>query len=143
MISTSNVGLSFGGRKLFEGVNIKFSNGNCYGLIGANGAGKSTFVKLLSGEIEPQTGSVDMPPNHRLSCLKQDHFAFDESPVLETVLMGNQTLYKILQEKNAIRIFSTPHGRICKLPWQWASCLTRKMLSPFTFLPRTTPLVSR
>ena len=79
MISTSNVGLSFGGRKLFEGVNIKFSNGNCYGLIGANGAGKSTFVKLLSGEIEPQTGSVDMPPNHRLSCLKQDHFAFDES----------------------------------------------------------------
>ncbi len=102
MISTSNVGLSFGGRKLFEGVNIKFSNGNCYGLIGANGAGKSTFVKLLSGEIEPQTGSVDMPPNHRLSCLKQDHFAFDESPVLETVLMGNQTLYKILQEKNAI-----------------------------------------
>ena len=102
MISTSNVGLSFGGRKLFESVNIKFSNGNCYGLIGANGAGKSTFVKLLSGEIEPQTGTVDMPPNHRLSCLKQDHFAFDESPVLETVLMGNETLYKIMQEKNAI-----------------------------------------
>ena len=95
MIATSNIGLSFGGRKLFDSVNIKFSNGNCYGLIGANGAGKSTFVKLLSGEIEPQTGTVEMPKDHRLSCLKQDHFAFDESPVLETVLMGNQTLYKI------------------------------------------------
>ena len=102
MISTSNVGLSFGGRKLFDGVNIKFTPGNCYGLIGANGAGKSTFVKLLSGEIEPQTGSVEIPNGQRLSCLKQDHFAYDEHPVLETVLMGNQVLYKIMEEKNAI-----------------------------------------
>ena len=102
MISTSNVGLSFGGRKLFDGVNIKFTPGNCYGLIGANGAGKSTFVKLLSGEIEPQTGSVEIPKGQRLSCLKQDHFAYDEHPVLETVLMGNQVLYKIMEEKNAI-----------------------------------------
>ena len=102
MISTSNVGLSFGGRKLFDGVNIKFTPGNCYGLIGANGAGKSTFVKLLSGDIEPQTGSVEIPNGQRLSCLKQDHFAYDEHPVLETVLMGNQVLYKIMEEKNAI-----------------------------------------
>ena len=102
MISTSNVGLSFGGRKLFDGVNIKFTPGNCYGLIGANGAGKSTFVKLLSGDIEPQTGSVEIPNGQRLSCLKQDHFAYDEHQVLETVLMGNQVLYKIMEEKNAI-----------------------------------------
>jgi ATPase subunit of ABC transporter with duplicated ATPase domains len=102
MIATSNVGLSFGGRKLFDNVNIKFTPGNCYGLIGSNGAGKSTFVKLLSGDIEPQTGNVDILPGHRLSCLKQDHFAFDDHTVLETVLMGNKVLYAIMEEKNTI-----------------------------------------
>lgn len=102
MISTSNVALSFGGRKLFEDVNIKFTPGNCYGLIGANGAGKSTFLKILAGEIEPQTGTVNMNPGERLSVLKQDHFAFDEHPVLKTVLMGNQRLLAIMEEKDAI-----------------------------------------
>jgi ATPase subunit of ABC transporter with duplicated ATPase domains len=102
MISTSNVSLSFGGRKLFDEVNIKFTPGNCYGLIGANGAGKSTFVKILSGDIEPNTGEVNMPPGQRLSVLKQDQFAYDEYTALNTVMMGNEKLYKIMQEKDAI-----------------------------------------
>lgn len=102
MISTSNVGLSFGGKKLFEEVNVKFTPGNCYGLIGANGAGKSTFVRILSGEQEPQQGEVVMSANDRLSVLKQDHFEYDEFQVLETVLMGNENLYKIMKEKDAI-----------------------------------------
>ena len=102
MLSTNSVGLSFGGRKLFEDVNVKFTPGNCYGLIGANGAGKSTFLKILSGEIEANTGSVELTPGERLSVLKQDHFAYDEYPVLETVLMGNERLYKIMKEKDAI-----------------------------------------
>lgn len=102
MISTENVSLSFGGRKLFDDVNIKFTPGNCYGLIGANGAGKSTFIKILSGEIEPQTGTVSLAPGERMSILKQDHFAFNDYPVLQTVIMGNEKLYKIMQEKDAI-----------------------------------------
>jgi ATPase subunit of ABC transporter with duplicated ATPase domains len=102
MLSTHNVSLSFGGRKLFDDVSIKFAPGNCYGLIGANGAGKSTFVKILSGEIEPNTGSVEITPGERLSVLKQDHFKYDEHTVLETVLMGNDVLYKIMKEKEAI-----------------------------------------
>ena len=102
MISANNVSLAFGGRKLFDEVNIKFAPGNCYGLIGANGAGKSTFVKILSGELEPQTGNIDITPGERLSVLKQDHYAFDEYTVLNTVLMGNQVLYKIIEEKDAI-----------------------------------------
>ena len=77
MISTSNVSLAFGGRKLFDEVNIKFTPGNCYGLIGANGAGKSTFIKILSGEVEPQTGDIHMNPGERMSILKQDQFAYD------------------------------------------------------------------
>jgi ATPase subunit of ABC transporter with duplicated ATPase domains len=101
MLSTHNVSLSFGGRKLFDDVSIKFAPGNCYGLIGANGAGKSTFVKILSGEIEPNTGSVEITPGERLSVLKQDHFKYDEHTVLETVLMGNDVLYKIMKEKEA------------------------------------------
>lgn len=102
MISANNVSLSFGGRKLFDDVNIRFTPGNCYGLIGANGAGKSTFVKILSGEIEPNTGSVDLGPGERLSVLKQDHYAYDEHTVLETVMMGNDRLYKIMKEKDAL-----------------------------------------
>lgn len=102
MISTSNVSLAFGGRKLFDEVNIKFTPGNCYGLIGANGAGKSTFIKILSGDVEPQTGEVHMNPGERMSILKQDQFAYDEYKVLETVLMGNEHLYKIMKEKDAI-----------------------------------------
>jgi ATPase subunit of ABC transporter with duplicated ATPase domains len=102
MISTSNVSLRFGKRVLFEEVSIKFTPGNCYGLIGANGAGKSTFVKILSGEIEPQTGEVSLLPGQRLAVLKQNQFEYDEFPVLETVLMGHERLYSIMKEKEAI-----------------------------------------
>src|SRR6218665_541950 len=102
MISTSNVSLRFGGKKLFEDVNVKFTPGNCYGLIGANGAGKSTFLKVLSKEIEPNTGEVIIPSTLRLSILKQDHYAYDEYPVLKTVLMGNEKLYKVMEEKDAL-----------------------------------------
>ncbi|MDD0852879.1 ATP-binding cassette domain-containing protein [Halobacteriovorax sp. GB3] len=102
MISVQNVSLAFGGRKLFEDVNIKFTPGNCYGLIGANGAGKSTFLKILSGEIEPNTGAINITPGERLSILKQDHYAYDEYTVMETVMMGNSSLYEIMKEKDAI-----------------------------------------
>jgi ATPase subunit of ABC transporter with duplicated ATPase domains len=102
MISTSNISLSFGGKKLFEDVNVKFTPGNCYGLIGANGAGKSTFLKILAKEIEPNTGEVIMDPKLRLSVLKQDHYAYDEHTALETVLMGNSRLYKVMEEKNLL-----------------------------------------
>lgn len=102
MIQVSNVGLRYGDRKLFEDVNIKFTPGNCYGLIGANGAGKSTFIKILSGEIEPQEGHVSMGKEERLSVLKQNHFEYDEFSVLDTVIMGNKRLYEVKQEKDAI-----------------------------------------
>jgi ATPase subunit of ABC transporter with duplicated ATPase domains len=99
LISTNNVSLRYGGRKLFDDVNIKFTPGNCYGLIGANGAGKSTFLKILSGEIEPNTGDVSITPGERLAVLNQDHFQFDDSVVLETVIMGHSRLYSIMKEK--------------------------------------------
>lgn len=102
MISTNNVSFSFGGRKLFDEVNVKFTPGNCYGLIGANGAGKSTFLKILARELEPQTGEVQIDSKLRLSVLKQDHYAFDEFEVLKTVMMGNEKLYKIINERDAL-----------------------------------------
>lgn len=102
MISTSRVSLRYGARKLFEDVNIKFTPGNCYGLIGANGAGKSTFLKILSGEIEPNTGDVILGPGKRKAVLKQDHFQFDEHKVLDTVIMGHARLYEIMKEKDAL-----------------------------------------
>ena len=102
MISTSGVTLQFGKRVLFKDVSIKFTPGNCYGVIGANGAGKSTSLKLLSGDIEPTKGSIDITPGERMSVLKQDHFAFDEYEVLRTVIMGNQHLVDIMDEKDAI-----------------------------------------
>ena len=102
MIQANNVTLRLGKRALFEDVNIKFTEGNCYGLIGANGAGKSTFLKILSGEIEPTNGDVSITQGQRLSVLKQDHYQYDDSIVLDTVMMGNQRLYEIMQEKNAI-----------------------------------------
>ena len=102
MTSTSNVSLRFGKKALFEDVNIKFVPGHCYGLIGANGAGKSTFLKILTGEIEPTSGEVIITPGERLSFLKQDHFQYDECTVLDTVIMGNQRLYDIMKEKDAI-----------------------------------------
>ncbi len=102
MISANNVTLRFGKKALFEDVNIKFTEGNCYGMIGANGAGKSTFLRILDGEQEPTTGNIFITPGQRLSILKQDHFQFDEYPVLDTVIMGNQRLYDIMKEKDAI-----------------------------------------
>ena len=102
MISANNVTLRFGKKALFEDVNIKFTEGNCYGLIGANGAGKSTFLKILSGEIEPSKGDVTMNDGERLSVLQQDHYKYDEYQVLDTVIMGNKRLYEIMKEKDAI-----------------------------------------
>ncbi|AND84717.1 ATP-binding cassette domain-containing protein [Clostridium tyrobutyricum] len=102
MINVNNVSLRYGERKLFEDVNLKFNPGNCYGVIGANGAGKTTFLKILSGEIEPNTGDVSISPNTRMSVLKQDHFKYDDYNVLETVIMGNKRLYDIMKEKEAI-----------------------------------------
>lgn len=102
MISTSNVTLRVGKKALFEDVNVKFTGGNCYGLIGANGAGKSTFLKILSGNLEPTKGEVIITPGERLSFLQQDHFKYDEFLVLDTVIMGNQRLYDIMKEKDAL-----------------------------------------
>ncbi|MBB6637905.1 ABC-F family ATP-binding cassette domain-containing protein [Cohnella thailandensis] len=102
MISTSNISLRYGKRPLFEDVNIKFTPGNCYGLIGANGAGKSTFLKILSGEVEPSSGEVHITPGERLAVLKQNHYEYDEFQVLETVIMGYERLYKVMKEKDAI-----------------------------------------
>jgi ATPase subunit of ABC transporter with duplicated ATPase domains len=102
MISTSNLSLRYGKRVLFDEVSIKFTPGNCYGVIGANGAGKSTFLKILSGEIEGTTGQVSITPGERMSVLSQNHFAFDAFPVLQTVMMGNKKLWDVIQEKDAL-----------------------------------------
>ena len=102
MISANGVTLRVGKKALFEDVNIKFTEGNCYGLIGANGAGKSTFLKILSGQLEPTNGDVVITAGQRLSFLQQDHFKYDEFPVLDTVIMGNQRLYQVMKEKDAI-----------------------------------------
>ena len=102
MISANNVTLRIGKKALFEDVNIKFTEGNCYGIIGANGAGKSTFLKILSGQLETTNGDVTITPGPRLSVLEQDHFKYDEYPVMDTVIMGNQRLYDIMKEKDAI-----------------------------------------
>lgn len=102
MIAAHNVSLQYGKRVLFDEVNIKFTEGNCYGVIGANGAGKSTFLKILSGEISPNSGSVTIDPGKRMAVLSQDHFKFDEETVLHTVMMGHSKLWKVMQEKDAI-----------------------------------------
>ena len=102
MITTSNLTVQFGGRKLFEDVNIKFTEGNCYGIIGANGAGKSTFLKVITGEVESTSGDIIIDKNKRVSFLKQDHFAYEEEKVLDVVIMGHERLYQIILEKNEI-----------------------------------------
>lgn len=102
VINVTNVSLRYGERKLFEDVNLKFTPGNCYGVIGANGAGKSTFLNILSGEIEPNTGEVSISKDIRISVLQQDHYQYDEYVVLETVIMGNKRLYEIMKEKDEI-----------------------------------------
>ncbi|MGN1414015.1 MAG: ABC-F family ATP-binding cassette domain-containing protein [Anaerovoracaceae bacterium] len=102
MITVTNVSLNFSGQTLFKDVDLKFTPGNCYGIIGANGAGKSTFLRILSGDLEPTTGNVSIKPGIRMSVLKQDHFAYDQFTVLDTVIQGNPRLYEIMQEKDAI-----------------------------------------
>ena len=102
MITVSNLGMQFGKRVLFQDVNLKFTSGNCYGIIGANGAGKSTFLKILSGELTPTTGNFHLEPGERLSVLSQDHFAFDHQTVMDTVLQGHTSLWAIMEEKNAL-----------------------------------------
>jgi ATPase subunit of ABC transporter with duplicated ATPase domains len=102
MITVSGITLQYGKRILFDDVNLKFTHGNCYGVIGANGAGKSTFLKILSGEVEPTKGQVSITPGERMSVLKQNHFEYDEIPVLQTVIMGNKRLWDVMQEKDAI-----------------------------------------
>ena len=102
MLQVNGVSLQFGGRKLFEDVNIKFTKGNCYGIIGANGAGKSTFLKILSGELEPQKGDVVLDKNERMSVLRQDQNAFDDQTVLRTVMLGHKRLVDIMDEKDAL-----------------------------------------
>ena len=102
MITVSEVSFSFSGQQLFKDVNLKFQPGNCYGIIGANGAGKSTFLRLLCGELEPTTGEIAISKDERLSVLKQDHFAFDEFTVLDTVMQGNERLYAVMKDKEEI-----------------------------------------
>src|SRR6476620_7860476 len=102
MITVNNLTLQYGKRVLFDEVELKFTPGNCYGIIGANGAGKSTFMKILSGEIEPTKGSVSITPGQRMSVLSQNHFAFDQCIVLQTVIMGNKKLHKVMTEKDAL-----------------------------------------
>ena len=102
MISANNVTLQIGKKALFEDVNIKFTEGNCYGLIGANGAGKSTFLKILTGQLDSTKGDIVITPGQRLSFLQQDHFKYDEYNVLDTVIMGNTRLYAIMREKEIV-----------------------------------------
>ena len=126
MISANNVTLRVGKKALFEDVNIKFTEGNCYGLIGANGAGKSTFLKILSGQLDSTTGDVVITPGQRLSFLQQDHFKYDEYPVLDTVIMGNPRLYEVMKEKDAIYMkedFSDEDGiRAADLEAEYPDC---------------------
>lgn len=124
MLETVNVSLQYGGRVLFEHADLKFTNGNCYGLIGANGAGKSTFMKILAGEIEPNKGEVRKTPHERMSVLRQDHFAFDAYDVIRTVLMGNPRLCEIMDEKEVLYAkeeMSEEEGiRLCELEEEFA-----------------------
>ena len=102
MITVSDLGINFSGQNLFTHVNLLFTPGNCYGVIGANGAGKSTFLRILSGDLEPSAGEVIIDKKNRMSVLKQDHYAFDEYTVLDTIILGNPRLYEIMQQKDAL-----------------------------------------
>src|SRR3712207_4655525 len=124
MLTVSDVSLRFSDRKLFDDVNIKFTEGNTYGLIGANGAGKSTFLKILAGDIEPTTGHISLGPDERLSVLRQNHFDYEEERVIDVVIMGNEKLYNIMKEKDAIYMkedFSRSEerrvGKECRSRW--------------------------
>ena len=125
MIALNDIKIQFGKRVLFQDVNMKFTQGNCYGIIGANGAGKSTLLKVISGALEPNRGTVSMAPGERLSVLSQDHFAFDEFTVLDTVLMGHSQLWQVMKEKDALYAkpdFSDEDGnRVAVLEEQFAN----------------------
>ena len=125
MLTVSDVSLQFDGTDLFKHVDLKFTDGNCYGIIGANGAGKSTLLRVLSGDLEPTTGSVSMSPGTRMSVLQQDHFKFDEYSVMDTVIMGNRRLYDVRCEKDALYMkedFSEADGeRAAELEGEFAS----------------------
>ena len=123
MLSANGVTIRFGKRVLFEDVNIKFNKGECYGIIGANGAGKSTFLKVLSREIEPSKGDVTLDKGERISVLKQDHFAYEDFTVIDTVIMGNKELYDIMKEKRR-NICKT---RLHRRRWN-ESCKTRRKI---------------
>ena len=115
MITVTNLTFAFGTQLLFKDVDLKFTPGNCYGIIGANGAGKSTFLKLLCRELEPTKGEVHIPADIRMSVLRQDHYAFDSYTVLDTVIMGNRRLYDVMKEKDAIYLkealrYARPNG---------------------------------
>ncbi|MGI6201691.1 MAG: ABC-F family ATP-binding cassette domain-containing protein, partial [Christensenellales bacterium] len=115
MITVTGVGLTFSGRKLFEDVNVKFTPGNCYGVIGANGAGKTTFMRILSGDLEPTAGTVTITPGERLAVLEQDHFKFDDCVALDTVMMGHRRMYEIMKQKEALYMkedFSEADGEL-------------------------------
>ena len=115
MITVNNLDVQFGKRILFQDVNMKFTPGNCYGIIGANGAGKSTFLRVISKQLDPTRGTVSLGPGERLSVLSQDHFAFDEYTVMDTVLMGHTTLWEVMSEKNAL--YAKPECRKrCRRP---------------------------
>ena len=123
MISANNITLRVGKKALFEDVNIKFTEGNCYGLIGANGAGKSTFLKILSGQLEPTKGDIVITPGQRLSFLQQDHFKYDAYTVLDTVIMGNLRLYEIMKEKEPFtprRIYDETESGASELEGEFA-----------------------
>ena len=130
MITINDLCIQFGKRILFQDVNLKFTPGNCYGIIGANGAGKSTLLRAISGQIDPTRGSISLGPGERLSVLSQDHFAFDEFTVLNTVLMGHSTLWEVMEEKNAIYAkedFSDEDGnRVAELEEQFANLPTHE-----------------
>ena len=102
MLNVNGVAINFDGQNLFSNVNLQFLPGNCYGIIGANGAGKSTFLRILSGDLEPSTGEVIVAPKTRMSVLKQDHYAYDEFTVLDTIIQGNARLYEVMKQKDAL-----------------------------------------
>ena len=128
MIAANNVTLRIGKKALFEDVNIKFTEGNCYGLIGANGAGKSTFLKILSGQLETTNGDITITPGQRLSFLQQDHFKYDAYQVLDTVIMGNARLYEIMKEKNKFMQKKTLPKKMVSVPVNWKQNLQRWMV---------------
>ena len=119
MIATQNISLSYSGKPLFKNVNIKFTAGNCYGIIGANGTGKSTFLKVLSGELEPTTGEVVITPGERMAVLRQNHFEFDQYEVLQTVIMGHKRLYEIMKEKDELYARKSLPMRTANAPASW------------------------